>query len=73
MQKTVPRPWRYDTPRRGYSTDEAAAILHVKSQTLRAALCRDGAYLGVRPVKLPNRFLSWPADKIDALANGEAA
>lgn len=56
-----------------YSTDEAAAILHIKPQTLRAALCRDGAYMGLRPIKRANRFLAWPADGIEALARGEAA
>ena len=58
---------------RTYSTEEAAAVLKVKPQTLRAALCRDGVYFGVRPVKRPNRFLAWPADQIDALARGEVA
>lgn len=56
-----------------YSTDQAAAMLGVKPQTLRAALCRDGTYYGVRPVKRANRFLAWPADQIDALARGEVA
>ena len=59
------------TPRR-YSTDEAAAILKVKPQTLRAALCRDGSYFGVRPKKARNRFLVWDAAAIDALVNGGA-
>ncbi len=56
-----------------YSTDRAAAMLGVRPQTLRAAICRDGAYYGVRPTKRPNRFLGWPADQIDALARGEVA
>lgn len=57
---------------RTYSTEEAAAVLKVKPQTLRAGLCRDGAYFGVRPQKSRNRFLVWPADAIDALTAGEA-
>ncbi len=56
---------------RTYSTEEAAAALHVKPQTLRAALCRDGHYFGLRPVKLPNRMLAWPAAAVDALLDGE--
>ncbi len=48
------------------------AVLHIRPQTLRAALCRDGHYFGIRPVKLPNRMLAWPADAIDRLLNGEA-
>lgn len=58
---------------RNYSTEEAAAILKVKPQTLRAALCRDGHYFGVRPIKLPNRMLTWPAEAIERLLSGEVA
>lgn len=53
---------------RGYSTGEAAAKFHVKPETLRSALCRDGHYLGVQPRKLGNRFLDWPADEVDRAA-----
>lgn len=56
-----------------YTTDIASAILGVRAQTMRASLCRDGHYFGVRPVKRPNRYLGWPADEIDALARGEVA
>ncbi|MCB1955751.1 MAG: hypothetical protein KDG55_08740 [Rhodocyclaceae bacterium] len=62
MQETSRRP--------GYSTEEASRRLHVKPQTLRAALCRDGHYLGVAPRKMANRMLDWPAEKIDALMTG---
>jgi len=58
---------------RNYSTEEAAALLKVRPQTLRAALCRDGHYAGIRPRKLPSRFLAWPADEIERLLSGEAA
>jgi hypothetical protein len=53
------------------STEEAAALLKVKPQTLRAALCRDGAYLGARPFKSANRFLLWNAADIERLAAGQ--
>jgi hypothetical protein len=53
-----------------YSTEEAAARLGIKAQSMRAALCRDGSYCGARPVKTPNRFLRWNADEIEALAAG---
>ena len=56
---------------RTYSTEQAAAALHVKPQTLRAAVCRAGHYCNVRPLKLANRFLGWPADQIERLAAGE--
>jgi hypothetical protein len=54
------------------STEEAAAALKVKPQTLRAALCRDGHYMGTRPVKSANRFLKWNASEIERLAAGES-
>lgn len=71
---TTPSTWRNDAPlaARTLSTEQAAAILKVKPQTLRAALCRDGHYMGLRPSKLPNRFLLWDASAIDALLNGGA-
>ncbi len=58
---------------RNYSTEEAAAALKVRPQTLRAALCRDGHYFGLRPVKCRNRFLLWDAAAVEALAAGGVA
>lgn len=58
---------------RTYSTEQAAAALHDRPQTLRASVCRAGHYAGVKPRKLPSRFLAWPADAIDALVRGEVA
>ena len=52
------------------STKQPAAALHIKPQTLRAALCRDGHYFGIRPIKLPNRMLAWPAEGIERLLSG---
>lgn len=72
---TIPTTRRtdYASILRTYSTEEAAAILKVKPQTLRAAVCRDGAYFGVRPQKARNRFLMWDAAAVDALLSGEGA
>lgn len=58
---------------RAYSTEQAAAVLHVRPQTLRAALCRFGHYYNVVPFKRLNRFLAWPAEQIDAIAHGQVA
>ena len=58
---------------RNYSTEEAAALLKIRPQTMRAALCRAGHYAGIRPRKLPSRFLAWPAEAIDRLLPGEVA
>ncbi len=55
-----------------YLTAEAlAASLGIKPQTLRANLCRNGHYFGIRPIKTPNRFLLWPADSVERLIKGE--
>ena len=56
---------------RTISTEQAAAALHIRPQTLRAAICRDGHYFGIRPLKLPNRMLAWPAEGIERLLSGE--
>jgi hypothetical protein len=55
---------------RNFSTEEFAAQLKVKPQTIRAGYCRDGHYLDVVPIKLSNRRLLWPADEVDALIAG---
>ena len=52
---------------------EAAAVLRVKPQTLRRALCLQGHYFGMRPVKLPNGRLLWDAADLDRLTAGEVA
>lgn len=53
------------------TTEALAAELQLKPQTLRAALCRNGHYYGIRPVKLPNRRLMWPAEAVAHLLSGE--
>lgn len=53
-----------------FSTEQLAERLGIKAQTLRAALCRAGHYYGIRPVKLPNRMLRWPADAVERLLAG---
>jgi hypothetical protein len=52
------------------TTEALAAALGIKPQTLRANLCRAGHYYGLRPVKLPNRMLLWPADAVERLTTG---
>lgn len=64
------RPHLPTNPPRRYSTEELAALLKVKPQTIRAGLCRDGHYQGLKPCKSRNRFLLWPADEADCLAAG---
>ena len=58
---------------RKLDTAEAADRLRIRPQTLRRALCLQGHYFGIRPRKLPSRFLAWPAEAIDRLTAGEVA
>ena len=52
---------------RTLSTAELADLLHVRPETIRRAYCLQGAYMGLRPIKLPNRKLLWPADAAERL------
>jgi hypothetical protein len=54
-----------------FNTDEFAAALGTKPQTVRARVCKTGSYYGARPLKLPNRMLRWPADALESLLRGE--
>lgn len=42
------------------TTETLARRLGLRPQTLRAAICRNGHYYGLRPAKLPNGRLLWP-------------
>jgi hypothetical protein len=49
------------------STDELAALLSIRPQSIRKRLCQTGGYFSLRPLKLPNGRLMWPADAIEQL------
>ncbi len=49
------------------TTEALADRLGIKPQSLRARVCRTGSYFGLRPLKLPNGRLLWPADSIERL------
>jgi hypothetical protein len=53
------------------TTDELASQLHVKPQTIHAALSRRGHYFGLRPKKMPNRFLLWSTEDVQRLLQVE--
>ena len=55
------------------TTEEIAALFHVEPQTPRAALCRQGHYMGLVPIKLPNGRLLWDTADAQRLASGEVA
>ena len=56
----------------GLTTEELAAALSLHPQSLRKRLSQTGAYFGIRPTKLPNGRLLWPADSLERLAKGGA-
>jgi hypothetical protein len=43
---------------------EFARRHHVKPDTIRARICRTGSYFGIRPLKLANGKLAFPAAEI---------
>jgi len=49
------------------TTEALADRLGIKPQSLRARVCRTGSYFGLRPLKLPNGRLLWPADSVERL------
>lgn len=53
------------------TTEELAEVAKVVPQSIRAAVCRKGHWLGLRPVKLANRRLLWDVEEVAAVLNGE--
>ena len=49
------------------STDEAAKALKVLPNTIRSAHSKTGSYMGLKPMKLPNRRLAWDAEAVASL------
>lgn len=56
-----------DTRPRLFSTEELAAEVKARPQSIRKRYCQTGSYWGLRPVKLPSGRLLWPADSIEQL------
>lgn len=54
--------------RRPITTDELAALLSIRPQSIRKRYCQTGAYFSLRPLKLPSGRLMWPADALEKLA-----
>lgn len=53
------------------STEELARAFLVKPETVRSSYCREGHYFGLRPTKLPNGRLLWPADAMTRVTGKE--
>lgn len=54
------------------TTNEIAVLLKLKPQTIRKHHSQHGAFMGIRPVKLPNGRLRWSGSAIARLLSGEA-
>ncbi|MGW8157401.1 MAG: monooxygenase [Desulfoprunum sp.] len=60
---------KQDIPPKQYiSTNDIAARFGVKGDTVRRNLCTQGHFLGLKPLKLPNGRLLWPAVSPDQIA-----
>lgn len=59
-------------PAKGLSTEELAKEAKVRPASIRSSVCRVGHWCGIRPIKLRNRFLLWPAAEVEKLLQGDA-
>ena len=71
MTKTTTAPTA--TPAAKLNTEEFAGLFRVRPQTVRAALCRSGHYLGIRPLKLVTGKLLWDSSAAERVLSGEVA
>jgi len=53
-------------------TEQLANALGIKASSIRTRLCKTGSYFGLKPRKLTNGRLLWPADSIEQLTQGAA-
>ena len=51
----------------GLSTESLARAIDGKPSSIRVRLCTTGSYYGIKPKKLPNGRLLWPADSVERL------
>ncbi len=49
------------------TTETLSNALAMRPQSIRKRLCQTGEYYGIRPTKLPNGRLLWPADSLQQL------
>lgn len=48
------------------NAEQFGALNSVKAQSVRARICRTGSYFGIRPIKLANGRLAFPAVQVTA-------
>lgn len=52
------------------TTNQFATAIALEPQSIRKRLSQTGSYFGIRPSKLPNGKLRWPADAVELLLRG---
>lgn len=57
--------------RNTFSTEGLAELAKIQPASIRSALCKQGHWMGMKPIKLPNRRLLWDADEVQRVLNGE--
>jgi hypothetical protein len=49
------------------TTENLAKLLGIRPASIRTRYCKTGHYFGLRPVKLRNGRLMWPATAVETL------
>lgn len=63
---------RADEDKRAWwPTNEFAAELDVKPQSVRKRYSQTGSFWGIKPITLPNGHLRWPRDPVKLLTKGD--
>ena len=52
------------------TTEDLALLLRLEPDSIRKSYQRTGAYYCLRPIKMPNGRLMWPADSLQQLSKG---
>lgn len=58
---------------RTIQTSVFAKQLGYKASSIRTAVWRKGHFNGIKPIKLPNGRLLWPADSVERLTSGSSS
>ncbi len=62
----------YQSIQKNYTTEQLAEEIHGQPSSIRTRFCKTGSYYGIKPKKLPNGRLLWPAEDVRKLIEGVA-
>lgn len=62
----------YQSAQQNLTTEQLAEAIHGQPSSIRTRLCKTGSYYGIKPKKLPNGRLLWPAEAVISLIEGAA-